>query len=54
MKKEDLSILKQLVQSLEKDVEQLEVAYSSKNANDVNSVKKEIANIQNKIIELGK
>ncbi|MFH1608354.1 MAG: hypothetical protein ABIA78_04440 [archaeon] len=52
MKKEDTALLNQLVESLEQSVKKLEEAYSQRNYDKFNVVKKFALSIQKKISEV--
>jgi len=52
MKKEDATLVSQLLQTMEEATSQLEKAQKEKNLGNFNNVKKEILNLQKKIDQL--
>lgn len=54
MKQGDLAVLNQLIKTMEVSLEHLDMAYSSKDSEKVIQIKKELINLQNKIIEITK
>jgi len=54
MKREDEGILNQLIQAMDANISKLEMAYISKNSSIAIQIKKELINLQNKIIDIVK
>ena len=52
MKKEDATLISQLLQTMEEATSQLEIAQKEKNMGNFNKMKREILNLQKKIDQL--
>ncbi len=51
MKREDVSFIKQMIDSIQEAVLQLEKAYKKKDADRLNKTKKIISELQNRVLE---